>query len=92
MWTPFSDELKCRVVAASNKRKYDLTDVPLQDNIALFFRHWMSKNSVVNWLVTWRWCSISNMVMVFVCMCLANVFDQVRPLPVPDMSLTVDKV
>jgi hypothetical protein len=66
-----------RVVAASNKRKYDPTDIPLQDNIAIFFREWMQTNSIVKWLVTWRWCSISNMVMVFVCMCNANIWDQV---------------
>jgi hypothetical protein len=68
-----------RVVAASNKRKYDPTNMPLQDNMASFFREWMQTNSVVNWLVTWRWCSVSNMVMVFVVMCFANIWDQVLP-------------
>lgn len=80
-----SKECQCRVVAASNKRKYDPNDVPLQDNIAIFFRNWMHENSAVKWLVTWRWCSISNMLMVFLCMTVANVWDQVRP---PHLHLT----
>lgn len=76
------------MVAASNKRKYDPTDVPLQDNVAIFFRNWMQMNSAVKWLVTWRWCSISNLLMVFLCMTVANVWDQVCAPGAPLAQLT----
>jgi hypothetical protein len=66
-----------RVVAASNRRKYDASFVPLQDNIAIFFREWMLHNDAIKWLVLWRWSNIAVFLLVFLCICVSVLWDQV---------------
>jgi hypothetical protein len=75
---PLQCVLLCRVVAASNVRKYDETFVPLQDNVALTAKNLMSRSSWVSFILQWHWAHIGNFLFCFLALPFSVLWDQVR--------------
>jgi hypothetical protein len=69
--------LPCRVVAASNTRKYDDTFVPLQDNVALAAKSLMSRSGLLSHIFQWHWAHIGNFLFCFLALPFSVLWDQV---------------
>ena len=81
----------CRSVAASNKRKYDSTFVPLQDNIALLAKAASQRTGVVHFLVHWHWAHIAVFLFAWLCVPFSVLWDQVCSHGLPAIATNVQR-